>query len=583
MEQSSFLWLRGQRYVALRLTHQDRYRLIPWQGEEPFAPTPGIILSLEQRHKGPLAADEVRTLTRRGFIALPFPLPLSWIRLFSILPLLLLIVLEIQKGWTLNPALTVPFLGELKEFSLYLLFAVLTVGALLLYAGASCAAAVEGNAPVYGFLWGLPWIEPVVYRVGLPAFHQYAPVIAALGLYLLGGVGEEVMYAGVKLGAALYLLLALFPLRPGPGARLLEELSGIPDVLPHIKLNLITRFLPVPSVLQSEGSGRVGLAALAVAVWFLLCGAVLSQLYQTPRGTALYNLFVLIGGVGGVIALGMWGLIYTGQLFFDALRLAREKEIQPFLPPAELTDRWLEESSLFYHIGELRKLPLRWYQYPPGSFLIRYGDEDRRFYWIVDGLVEVVGRTPLGDPILLAQLQGGCGVGEIAFLEARKRTADVVVLEPTIVVEVSYEDFAEKATPEVMERFREVVLSSQSLGRSRLFQNIPPHHRERWIRYGEPRRFLPGDTIIAEGELETWMGIVVRGEVEVWKGGELKAVLSQDDIFGEIAFLYRGPRTATLKARTPVLIWRWEGEWLEEEARKRGLIPVLEEIARSRL
>jgi CRP-like cAMP-binding protein len=582
VETSPLLWIQGSRAVAVRFPDGDRHRLIPWSKDEPFTPTPGIYLSLEEGREGPLGPDEVPT-ARRGFYPLSFPLSSPWIKLLGIIPFALMATHFVAGGWSFRATFSVPVLSGIGELLFYLLGVFVAFWVQHLIAGATLRGELRGNAPVYGFRYGFPWVEPCGWRVGVSSETAYLPLLFGIGLYLYTGGVSHPFFSGVQLGTAFFLLHSLFPLRPGPGARLLEDLSGIPDILPHLELNLIARFLPIPSPVRSGGSERMGLVALVVVAWFFLCGIILKELSLPSEGVGLYDLFLRLGGTAGIVLLGLWGGVYAFQLIALAVRISRRNEIRPFTPPPSLQDRWLDESALFYHVKGLKELPLRWYEYPPGAFLIHYGDTDRRFYWIVEGLVEILGRSPLGDPVVLARLGGGCGVGEIAFLEAKPRTADVVVLKPTIVVEVSYEDFAERIPEEGVERFREVVLASQSLSRSGLFRSIPPHHRERWIRYGEPRRFSPGETIIREGEMERWMGIVVRGEVEVRKGEELKAILSQDDIFGEIAFLYRVPRTATLTARTPVLIWRWEGEWLEEEAQRRGLIPAFEAIARSRL
>jgi CRP-like cAMP-binding protein len=70
---------------------------------------------------------------------------------------------------------------------------------------------------------------------------------------------------------------------------------------------------------------------------------------------------------------------------------------------------------------------------------------------------------------------------------------------------------------------------------------------------GETLRFLPGETLFAQGEDGEAAFVVVEGEAEVLAptehGARLLAVLGRGELFGEIAALCDRPRTATVRAR----------------------------------
>lgn len=66
------------------------------------------------------------------------------------------------------------------------------------------------------------------------------------------------------------------------------------------------------------------------------------------------------------------------------------------------------------------------------------------------------------------------------------------------------------------------------------------------------RRFADGDRIIDEGEIDDRFYIIVSGTVEVLQGSRKVARLATGDVFGEMAMLGSGQRTASIQAAGPV-------------------------------
>ena len=64
-----------------------------------------------------------------------------------------------------------------------------------------------------------------------------------------------------------------------------------------------------------------------------------------------------------------------------------------------------------------------------------------------------------------------------------------------------------------------------------------------------------GTTLIQEGQLGHEFFVIADGEVEVTQGGTPLATERAGDFFGELALLHDIPRTATVKAKTPLRLY----------------------------
>ena len=75
------------------------------------------------------------------------------------------------------------------------------------------------------------------------------------------------------------------------------------------------------------------------------------------------------------------------------------------------------------------------------------------------------------------------------------------------------------------------------------------------VRPGVPTRFFAkGDTIFREGEQGDQFFVVVRGQVEIRSGNRRLEIVDRKGIFGEMALIDDGPRSATVVALTDVTV-----------------------------
>jgi serine/threonine protein kinase len=84
------------------------------------------------------------------------------------------------------------------------------------------------------------------------------------------------------------------------------------------------------------------------------------------------------------------------------------------------------------------------------------------------------------------------------------------------------------------------------------------------VNASEWKEFEKGKVIVTEGEPETAFYIIAKGGVEVVKNDKVVGLMKQGDCFGEIAFLTRQPRNATIMARTEVSLMSVSASLMEQ-------------------
>lgn len=77
------------------------------------------------------------------------------------------------------------------------------------------------------------------------------------------------------------------------------------------------------------------------------------------------------------------------------------------------------------------------------------------------------------------------------------------------------------------------------------------------------QNYKPGDEIITEGEMDNSFYIVVSGEVAVRRSGRDLNVLGEGDCFGEMGFISKQKRTATIVAKTEVAAMKVRASLIE--------------------
>jgi len=102
---------------------------------------------------------------------------------------------------------------------------------------------------------------------------------------------------------------------------------------------------------------------------------------------------------------------------------------------------------------------------------------------------------------------------------------------------------------------------------SPLLSNFAPEDLSLLSSYGEAMSYAPGQVVIAEGEPNRYLYLVLKGKLEVVKGGESSnatlATIGTSGSFGEMSVFDPGPTSATVRASGEVEVWRITAENME--------------------
>lgn len=92
----------------------------------------------------------------------------------------------------------------------------------------------------------------------------------------------------------------------------------------------------------------------------------------------------------------------------------------------------------------------------------------------------------------------------------------------------------------------------ERLGKVSLFRACSKQDLRRIARLADADDVDEGEMLVKEGQRGQELFVIVSGEAVVTRKGRKVATLGAGDYFGELAVLNPAPRTATVKAKTPM-------------------------------
>jgi CRP-like cAMP-binding protein len=95
----------------------------------------------------------------------------------------------------------------------------------------------------------------------------------------------------------------------------------------------------------------------------------------------------------------------------------------------------------------------------------------------------------------------------------------------------------------------------EALKRAPLFEGLSRKELTHLARVSEDLEVSAGTALCKEGEIGHEFFVIVDGKVEITRNGKRVALRGGGEFVGEIALLEQTPRTATVKAKTPLRVF----------------------------
>jgi CRP-like cAMP-binding protein len=403
-------------------------------------------------------------------------------------------------------------------------------------------------------------------------------VVAAISLLGMGRSGVGLLAAAAGAGTFATILAGA---RLLSGARLTRALGvGLAlCALPLGLIGLISRSGAAVGLMVVWGGGM----CLADAAGEALRARVVPARRVVRTVGVIEGLKLLLEGLGALVAVGLISLLGVRDMLIvlgaavPVLAAAHIPVLAQIDVRASARLRLVELVRGIRIFGPLRVLALERLasalqpeEYAPGSGIVREGVVDEGALYVVDsGTVEVTtgGRH-------LRRLGPGASFGEIALLHDVPRTATVRALTDVTIWRLERDEVLSALTGRLQPPAARMtgtapaggVSATEALKRIGILGGAPASAIERLASTAERVEFEPGELVMKEGERGDRAYVVLEGTAEVSRSVGPYPAVGPGDVIGEIAVLHGVPRTATIRARTRLMLLAVDGEDLRAMA-----------------
>ncbi|HJP66805.1 MAG TPA: cyclic nucleotide-binding domain-containing protein, partial [Actinomycetota bacterium] len=442
-------------------------------------------------------------------------------------------------------------------------------------------------------------LEPKQRIVQSYAGPYSAFIVAGVASLLAWGFpGAAIAPTLYKFSVLAYLnqFMNLIPMLELDGYWILSDLIQVPDLRPmslaFIRHDLWHKLRTRDTFTKQEtGLAVYGVVGTLFTIfsfytayffWKTVFGGLVSKLWHGGAVTRLL-LIVLAVFVLGPIIRGAIALVESVAARINALiqRLRFRLQTKWRVEAAELIDALpmfddVPVESLNELAGRVR---LR--TFSRGQPVVRQGDRAEAFYVVRRGTLQVVEENPeTGNERPLRSLGRGESFGELALVTAATRTATVRAVEESEVFEIDKSTFDWLLADMIhVPHFAPTLEAMAQLREMECFANLEPDELAELLERGEWVNVRPGETIVKQGTVADSFYAIGSGQVEVVQNRKVIRTLGAGSFFGEIGLLLDVPRTATVRALTPVRIYRLDRDGFDrivrESFRKGTLNPTI--------
>ena len=402
----------------------------------------------------------------------------------------------------------------------------------------------------------------------------------------------------------------LNPFVRSDGLRLIQSmfLSSDRDVASwHFESNQLIDSISPEQRRQDLDFTRI--CAIWGAIWLLFSFTLLHQSAITFGPSVLRNLAnVSLESLLSAMGLGLWlaalylmvqTLVETVAVtlirphwrrFADHLRLMGVKARKDWERNEVIAK--IEGLPLFSHFPEenLKKIlqSSKVLDFSRRTTIIKQGDPAREIFVLLEGEVEVIRSGRQGGDEWVSELGAVSVFGEAALVDDQPRTARVVSKGPVYVLRVPIDALRQAAEESqairYLEDFRNAILVNQFFASSPVFRSLSTNSIDFLSSRGSLEYFDQGQLVFSQGDLGDSLYLILRGSVAVVVHDTLVNNLSQGNFFGEISLIANIPRTASITALEPSVLFRISSDsFWEVLVQHMDLGVFLETVSESRL
>jgi CRP-like cAMP-binding protein len=194
-----------------------------------------------------------------------------------------------------------------------------------------------------------------------------------------------------------------------------------------------------------------------------------------------------------------------------------------------------------------------------GQAIVRQGERADAFYVVRRGVLQVVEQDPEtgADVRTLRTLGRGEAFGELGLAEAAPRAATVKGVKDGEVFLVDKGAFGELLAGHLdLPTFAPTLQAAAELRAHPCFAHLEVDELADLLEHARRVNVGPGEDVFAQGDVGDAFYALSAGQVEVIEDGRPVRTMGPGSHFGEVALLLDVPRTATVRAVTPVTAFR---------------------------